>query len=54
MWENKSSYLAILEDTTNKINNLKYLKSINKYKNDLLANITHDLKAPLNNMLIYI
>ncbi|CAD8173097.1 unnamed protein product [Paramecium pentaurelia] len=51
IWENKHSILVIMNDISEKIR-LKHLKELDQYKDRLLATVSHDLKTPLNGMMI--
>ncbi|CAD8112699.1 unnamed protein product [Paramecium primaurelia] len=51
IWENKHSILVIMNDISEKIK-LKHLKEMDQYKDRLLATVSHDLKTPLNGMMI--
>ncbi|CAD8102678.1 unnamed protein product [Paramecium sonneborni] len=51
IWENKHSILVIMNDISEKIR-LKHLKDLDQYKDRLLATVSHDLKTPLNGMMI--
>ncbi|CAK65630.1 unnamed protein product (macronuclear) [Paramecium tetraurelia] len=51
IWENKISILVIMNDISERIR-LKHLKEMDQYKDRLLATVSHDLKTPLNGMMI--
>lgn len=52
MWEEKSSIMITLENISEQVLNDR-LKEIDKYKDNLLASVTHDLKTPLNCMMSF-
>ncbi|CAD8047721.1 unnamed protein product [Paramecium sonneborni] len=51
IWENKHSILVIMNDISEKIRSI-HLKELDQYKDRLLATVSHDLKTPLNGMMI--
>ena len=50
IWEKKQSVLIIINDVTD-LNKLKELQTLDNYKNQLLATVSHDLRTPLNGMV---
>lgn len=47
VWEEKRSIMTILDNISEQVLNL-HLLEIDRYKDNLLATVTHDLKTPLN------
>lgn len=45
--------MVIIKDRTSELENLK-LGTINEHKDSMLANVTHDLRAPLNAINIHL
>ncbi|EAR92766.2 ATPase, histidine kinase-, DNA gyrase B (macronuclear) [Tetrahymena thermophila SB210] len=48
--EQSDSLIVILNDISQRVTNQR-LKQLDKYKDDLLANVSHDFKTPLNGMV---
>jgi signal transduction histidine kinase len=42
--------MIALEDISEKVNNLELIE-LDKYKDNILATVTHDIKTPLNGMI---
>ncbi len=53
MWDEEKVCIIILADITQKINIDRMIK-LNKYKDDILATVSHDLRSPLNGSLNYL
>lgn len=47
IWLGKKAIITIIDNITQQVLNSR-LKEIDKYKDNLLASVTHDLKTPLN------
>ena len=52
-WEGEEVGVIILTEITSKLFLDKAIK-LNKYKDDILANVSHDLRTPLNASLSYL
>lgn len=46
--------MLILNETTDRILRIKHLQEVDTYKDNLLATVSHDLKTPLNGLLIIV
>ena len=51
IWENTPSCLLVLTDITQRLKYEEELQTLDSYKDQLLTNVTHDLKTPLNCMI---
>lgn len=51
LWESQISFLVIMNDISEKVR-LKHMKELDQYKDRLLATVSHDLKTPLNGMIL--
>jgi hypothetical protein len=49
-WDGNESLMILMKDISRKIQ-IENLTKINKYKDNLLATVTHDIKTPLNSMI---
>lgn len=52
-WDGRYSLCLVINDITARIEN-RNLELVDKYKNKLLASVTHDLKTPLNSICIFL
>ncbi|EAS02763.2 response regulator receiver domain protein (macronuclear) [Tetrahymena thermophila SB210] len=52
-WEENDAVMVIMNDISEKVMNLR-LKEGDKYKDEMLATVTHNLKTPLNSMILLI
>ena len=50
IWNKKPCILLIINDVTD-LNKIKQLQSLDEYKNQLLATVSHDLRTPLNGII---
>lgn len=45
--------MCVMSDITPELNYYKQIEEISQYKDLLLATVTHDLKTPLNSLMVY-
>lgn len=52
-WLDNEARMLIFHNISDKIYFLEQLRRIDRYKDSLLATVTHDLKTPLNGIMSY-
>ncbi|EGR30178.1 hypothetical protein IMG5_138970 [Ichthyophthirius multifiliis] len=52
-WENEEATMILISDITQKVY-IERMKQIQEYKNQMLSTVTHNLKTPLNGLMVFI
>lgn len=53
MWENNKSIFLFFTDISNKIHEDR-IKKLHRYQREIIANMNHNLKTPLNGITLYL